>query len=67
MVDRLPEQPAVVVVLGAGHGYKFASVLGRIAAELSIDGRTVSAGELEAFRIDRALLMQEDPPTSWMV
>ncbi len=63
----MPELPAVVVVLGAGHGYKFASVLGRIAAELSVDGATASAGELEAFRIDRDLLLEQNPPTSWMV
>ncbi len=67
VVDRVPELPAVVVVLGAGHGYKFASVLGRIAAELSVDGATASAGELEAFRIDRGLLLEQNPPTSWMV
>ncbi len=36
VVDRLPELPAVVVVLGA-------------------------------FRIDRGLLLEQDPPTSWMV
>ncbi|HEX5147951.1 MAG TPA: N-methyl-L-tryptophan oxidase [Candidatus Limnocylindrales bacterium] len=67
VVDRLPELRSVMVVLGAGHGYKFASVLGRIAAELTMDGTTPSATEIEAFRIDRALLRQPDPPTSWMV
>lgn len=67
VVDRLPEIPSVVVVLGAGHAYKFASLLGRIAAELSVDGATPSAGELDAFRIDRPLLLETDPPTSWMI
>ena len=67
VVDRLPGLPSVVVLLGAGHGYKFASVLGRIAAELAVDGATPSAGELERFRIDRPLLLEADPPTSWMV
>ena len=67
VVDRLPEHPGIVVILGAGHGYKFASVLGRIAAELLTDGETPSAGELGAFRIDRPLLLEPDPPTSWMV
>lgn len=67
VVDRLPEHPGVVVVLGAGHGYKFASVLGRIAAELLEDGATPSAREIGAFRIDRPLLLEPDPPTSWMV
>lgn len=36
-------------------------------AELSIDGVTPSAGELEAFRIDRPILLEKDPPNSWMV
>lgn len=67
VVDRLPELQSVVVVLGAGHAYKFASVLGRIAAEWSVDGSTPSAGDLDAFRIDRPLLLDPDPPTSWMV
>ena len=67
VVDRLPDQPGVVVALGAGHGFKFASVLGRILAELSTDGTTPSAPELEAFRIDRPILLEENPATSWMV
>jgi sarcosine oxidase len=67
VVDRLPELPSVVVLLGAAHAFKFASVLGRIAAELSLAGETPSAGELEAFRIDRPRLLEADPATSWMV
>ena len=67
VVDRIPGLPAVTVLLGAGHGYKFASVLGRIAAELAIDGATASAGDLDRFRIDRPLLLDPDPPRSWMI
>jgi sarcosine oxidase len=67
VVDRLPDHPGVVVALGAGHGFKYASVLGRIAAELAVDGETPSAGELDAFRIDRPILLEKDPPNSWMV
>jgi sarcosine oxidase len=67
VVDRLPDQPGVAVALGAAHGFKYASVIGRILAELSVDGTTPSAPDLERFRIDRALLLQADPPTSWMV
>ena len=62
-----PIIPGVVVALGAGHGFKYASVLGRVAAELSIDGASPSAGELEAFRIDRPILLEKDPPNAWMV
>ena len=61
VVDRLPDAPGVTVLLGAAHGFKFASVLGRIAAELSLDGETPSAGELGAFRIDRPILLEAEP------
>jgi sarcosine oxidase len=67
VVDRLPGEPGVVVALGAAHGFKFASVLGRILAELSVDGSTPSAVDLARFRIDRPILLEADPPTSWMV
>ena len=67
VVDRLPGEPGVVVALGAAHGFKFASVLGRILAELSVDGSTPSAAELARFRIDRPILLEADPPHSWMV
>jgi len=46
----------VAVGLGAAHGFKFASVLGRILAELVIDGSTPSAPEIEGFRVDRDAL-----------
>lgn len=67
VVDRLPDHPGIIVGLGAGHGFKYASVLGRVLAELSTDGVTPSAGELDAFRIDRPILLEKDPPHSWMV
>jgi len=67
VVDRLPEAPGVLVVLGAAHGYKFASVLGRILAELVVDGSTPSAGELERFTIDRPILLEANPVTSFLV
>ena len=58
VVDRLPDMPGVAVVLGAAHGFKYASVLGRILAELVVDGTTRSAAEIDAFRIDRAVLCE---------
>ena len=67
VVDRVPEAPGVVVGLGAGHGFKFASVLGRVLVELALDGTSPSDGELGAFRIDRPILLEKDPPTSWLV
>jgi sarcosine oxidase len=67
VVDRVPEAPGVVVGLGAGHGFKFASVLGRILVELAVDGSSLSDEELTAFRIDRPILLEDGPPTSWLV
>ena len=61
VVDRLPDAPGVVVGLGAAHGFKYASVLGRILVELALDGSTPSAAELEAFRIDRPALLATHP------
>jgi len=38
IVDRLPDNYPVIVVAGlSGHGFKFASVLGELAAELAMD------------------------------
>jgi sarcosine oxidase len=67
VVDRVPDHPGVVVLLGAAHGFKFASVLGRIAAELVADGWTPSAPELEAFRIDRDILRDPDPARTFLI
>jgi sarcosine oxidase len=67
VVDRVPDAPGVVVGLGAGHGFKFASVLGRVLVELALDGESPSDAELGAFRIDRPILLERDPPTSWLV
>ena len=67
VVDRLPDHPGVALALGAGHGFKFASVLGRILAELVVDGGTPSIGEIEAFRVDRPLLLEERPVTNFRI
>jgi sarcosine oxidase len=67
VVDRLPDVPGVLVALGAAHAFKFASVLGRVLSELVVDGATPSAGELERFTIDRPLLLEANPVTSFLV
>lgn len=40
ILGSLPQQPNISVAIGAGHGYKFASLLGKILSELAIDGET---------------------------
>jgi sarcosine oxidase len=56
VLDAVPDHPGVLVALGSAHGYKFASLIGRIMAELALDGATPSAPEIEAFGFDRAAL-----------
>lgn len=67
VIDRLPDVPGVSVALGAAHAFKFASVLGRILSELVVDGATPSAAELGRFAIDRSILLQPNPATSFLV
>jgi glycine/D-amino acid oxidase-like deaminating enzyme len=61
----LPEHPGITVAIGGGHGFKFASLIGRILSELAIDGH--SPRDLTAFRIDRPILQLKDPPRNYLV
>ena len=65
VIDRLPGQPNIVVALGAGHAFKFASLFGRIVSELATTG--TSTCDIEAFRFDRPILGLDDPPRNYMV
>jgi sarcosine oxidase len=41
IIDHLPGSPDITVAAGfSGHGFKFASVVGEILADLALDGRT---------------------------
>jgi N-methyl-L-tryptophan oxidase len=52
VIDRHPLHPNVLLIGGlSGHGFKFASVLGEIAADLLLDGRT--RFDLGAFALER--------------
>lgn len=63
VLDSVPGHPGVLVALGAGHGFKFASLMGRILSELAVDGHT--AHDLEPFKIDRPALINGAPPQSF--
>ncbi len=65
VIDFVPGCPEAVVGIGGGHGYKFASAIGRILAELALDGRTER--NIQPFRIDRPILQLENPPANYMV
>lgn len=52
LVDTLAEDPNVVVAAGfSGHGFKFASVMGEILADLALDGGT--RHPIHLFGLDR--------------
>jgi sarcosine oxidase len=56
VLDRLPDAPQVVVAAAcSGHGYKFASVVGEVMADLATEGTTSHAiGFLGLTRFDAA-------------
>lgn len=65
VIDRVPGQDGIHVAIGAGHAFKFASVIGRIMSELAIGGRTSS--DIAPFSIERPILREKEPARSYMV
>jgi sarcosine oxidase len=54
VLGTLPDVPQVSVFNGAGHGFKFASLVGKILSELAVRGET--RYPIDAFRPDRPAL-----------
>lgn len=65
VIDALPGHDNCFVAIGAGHAFKFVSLIGKILSELALDG--VTASHLEPFRMDRPILQMENPLTNFMV
>jgi sarcosine oxidase len=65
VVGPVPGHPAVVVGLGAAHGFKFAPTLGRLLADLATTGETTT--DLSTFRLDRPALTDPDYAAHWLV
>jgi sarcosine oxidase len=65
VIDSLPGSPHVQIAIGAGHAFKFASVIGRILSDLSLDGST--ATDISGFSLARPILHMAEPPKSYMV
>ena len=65
VIDALPEADGVYVAIGAGHAFKFASVIGKTLSELALDGQTDV--DLSPFSIDRPILKEKNPARSYMV
>jgi len=65
VIDAVPHAGGVFVAIGAGHAFKFASIIGKTLAELAQRGQTEA--DLSPFTIDRPILKEKDPPRSYMV
>lgn len=65
IIDGVPGYPRTAVAIGAGHAFKFASVIGKILSELVLDERT--AADISGFRIDRPILAETNPQKTYMV
>lgn len=65
VIDTLPDHPHVAVAIGAGHAFKFASLIGKLLGELVVDG--VASADLSSYKIDRPILRQTNPLTQFLV
>jgi len=65
VIDRVPGTDHIFTAIGAGHAFKFASLIGRLMCDLSQDGATDL--DLSPFAADRAILKEENPIRSYMV
>ena len=65
VLDTLPEHPNVAVAIGAGHAFKFASLLGKLLSQLALAGQ--SELDLTPFQFSRPILFAENPVKEFMV
>jgi len=52
VIGPVPRHPDIIVALGAGHAFKFTPTIGRILAELAVDGET--ADDISTFTVAAA-------------
>ncbi|HVR76995.1 MAG TPA: N-methyl-L-tryptophan oxidase [Acidimicrobiia bacterium] len=65
VVDRVPGTDNVYAAIGAGHAFKFASLLGRVLTDLALDG--VTRHDISALTADRPILQERNPARTYMV
>jgi sarcosine oxidase len=65
VISPVPGHESVVVGMGAAHGFKFAPTLGRLLADLVVEGRTST--DVAPFRLDRPALTEPDYQAHWLV
>ncbi|MGP3536664.1 N-methyl-L-tryptophan oxidase [Microbacterium sp. RD1] len=63
VLDTIPGHPHVAVFNGAGHAGKFASLMGRILADLTTSGHTEHP--IDAFRLTRPAIVDPDFPSAF--
>ena len=64
MNDQVPGHEQIQIAIGAGHAFKFASVIGRILSELALTGTTPT--DISPFSLDRPILREANPARSYM-
>jgi sarcosine oxidase len=65
VLDRVPGHHNIFTAVGAGHAFKFASLLGRTLVDLALDNSTDV--DIAPFAADRAILTEQTPVRSYMV
>jgi sarcosine oxidase len=65
VIGAVPAHPNVLVALGAAHGFKFASLFGRILADLAVEGRT--RHDIAGFEPDRPALTDPATPRAFLI
>ncbi len=63
VIDKIPETNCAIAI-GAGHAFKFASLIGKILSELAIHGETNS--DISPFQLTRPILKEKNPPKNFM-
>jgi glycine/D-amino acid oxidase-like deaminating enzyme len=65
VIDVPPEFPQIALGLGAGHGYKFSGLIGRILSDLAVDG--VTDYDISPFASSREVLRMAKPPKNFLL
>jgi len=65
VIDELPNHPGCFIAIGAGHAFKFASLIGKLLSEMAIDDSRKM--DLSQFSIQREILTMANPPKNFMV
>jgi sarcosine oxidase len=60
IIDALPQYPQILVCSGAAHGFKFASLFGKMLSEMAIDGQTDYP--IEPFTLQRPAITDPNYP-----